>query len=209
MSDRWTLLMVAVNHGVVGKAGKAFSNHPAHYERVDVVRADEIERLREERDNWIETARQHLRNKEFYRGLVNQIAVPFGMAAYVSDDGSVREDVLALKVPELVARLREERDAIRAQNGQLADAVDRLQDDVANRTSERVRELMAERYALRAEVLRLRWERDALKENRDYWMEACQQAQTHRDGANAQLVIAESEVERLRMPESVKEGKDE
>jgi len=53
MSDRWTLLMVADNHGVVGKAGKAFSNHPAHYERVDVVRADEIERLRE-------TLREHM-----------------------------------------------------------------------------------------------------------------------------------------------------
>ena len=31
-----------------------------------------------------------------------------------------------------LARLREERDAIRMQNGQLADAVDRLQEDVAN-----------------------------------------------------------------------------
>lgn len=56
-----------------------------------------------ERDNWIETARQTQRNCDFYRGIVTQIGETFGEAAKTSDDGSVQQDVLALKVPELVA----------------------------------------------------------------------------------------------------------
>ncbi len=63
---------------------------------------------RAERDAWIETAKQHLRNEEFYHGIVNRIGEPFGVAARTSDDGSVQQDVLALKVPELVVKLRQE-----------------------------------------------------------------------------------------------------
>jgi len=61
-----------------------------------------------ERDNWMETARQHLKNEEFYRELVVQIGEKFGDIAYISDDGSVQEDVLCLKVPELVSDLTEQ-----------------------------------------------------------------------------------------------------
>ncbi len=58
-----------------------------------------------EAEAWMETAAMHHRNEEFYRGIVCQIGEMFGMVARTSDDGSVQEDVLALKVPELVARL--------------------------------------------------------------------------------------------------------
>ena len=61
-----------------------------------------------ERDGWMETAAQHLRNEEFYRGLIHKIGEPFGIAAKTSGDGSIQEDVLALKVPELVDSLRQQ-----------------------------------------------------------------------------------------------------
>lgn len=59
-----------------------------------------------ERDAWIETAAQHCRNEEYYRGLVVQIGRLFGVAAMTSDDGSVQDHVLCAKVPELVGALQ-------------------------------------------------------------------------------------------------------
>lgn len=63
------------------------------------------DQLRAERDGWEESTRFHLNNEMFYRGIVSQIGEMFGVAAKTSDDGSVQQDVLALKVPELVATL--------------------------------------------------------------------------------------------------------
>lgn len=56
--------------------------------------------------NWYDTAAQHCRNEEYYRGLVVEIGKMLGDDAFISDDGSVQKDVLCAKVPELVrARL--------------------------------------------------------------------------------------------------------
>ncbi len=57
---------------------------------------------------WHATARDMANNAEFYRGIVVQVGELFGVAARTSDDGSIQEDVLALKVPELVAALIEQ-----------------------------------------------------------------------------------------------------
>jgi hypothetical protein len=54
-------------------------------------------------DAWIETVRQHAKNEEYYRGLLDQIGALLGEAAYTSDDGSVQDEVLRAKLPELVA----------------------------------------------------------------------------------------------------------
>ncbi len=54
---------------------------------------------------WMDSAAQFSRNEAFYHGIVTQIGEMFGEAAKTSDDGSIQEDVLALKVPELVAGL--------------------------------------------------------------------------------------------------------
>lgn len=55
---------------------------------------------------WYDTAAQHARNEEYYRGLVQEIGEMLGADAFVSDDGSIQQDVLCAKVPELVrARL--------------------------------------------------------------------------------------------------------
>jgi hypothetical protein len=64
-----------------------------------------IEKLTRERDNWMETAMQESRNREYYRGLVVQIGQMFGESAKTCDDGSKAEDVLCAKVPQLVHEL--------------------------------------------------------------------------------------------------------
>lgn len=57
------------------------------------------------KDPWEETAAFHYRNECYYRDLVREIGAMFGADAYISDDGSVQQDVLCAKVPELVKRL--------------------------------------------------------------------------------------------------------
>lgn len=64
---------------------------------------ESIEQAVRERNGWCESAAQHLRNEEFYRGIVTQIGEMFGDAAKTSDDGTLQDSVLALRVPELVA----------------------------------------------------------------------------------------------------------
>ena len=53
-------------------------------------------------DGWEETAKWHSKNEDFYRNIVHEIGELLGPEVYVADDGSVMEDVLALKVPEVL-----------------------------------------------------------------------------------------------------------
>ena len=72
--------------------------------------ATQIEREQHHTDAWFETAAQHHRNEEYYRGLCDQIGEAIGEDAYIQDDGGRSEEVLRAKLPELVrslaARLR-------------------------------------------------------------------------------------------------------
>ena len=52
---------------------------------------------------WEEMANQAEQNADYYRSLVYQIGKHFGIEAYTSDDGSVQQNILCEKVPELVA----------------------------------------------------------------------------------------------------------
>lgn len=61
-----------------------------------------------ERDGWMDSARQFSNGQDFYQGIVRQVGEMFGKEAITSDDGSVQDDVLALKVPDLVAKLMAE-----------------------------------------------------------------------------------------------------
>lgn len=54
---------------------------------------------------WMSTAAQMSNDAEFYRNIVKECGEAIGVEAYTSDDGSVQQDVLALKVPELVKKL--------------------------------------------------------------------------------------------------------
>lgn len=72
--------------------------------------SDRLAKLGDERvevavSGWRETARGHAINEDFYRGLLMKVAAYCGPEVFVSDDGSVQDSPLLLKVPELVAKL--------------------------------------------------------------------------------------------------------
>lgn len=56
-----------------------------------------------ERNAWCDTAQRHCKNEFYYRGLVVNIGEMLGPDAYISDDGSIQDEVLCAKVPELIA----------------------------------------------------------------------------------------------------------
>jgi len=64
-----------------------------------------------ERVCWKEDAERFCRNESYYRGLLVKIGEMFGEPAYTSDDGSIQQDVLCAKVPELAALLLRDRGA--------------------------------------------------------------------------------------------------
>ena len=55
---------------------------------------------------WIETARQAQSNCDFYRDLLDRCAEQIGKEAYVADDGSVMDEPVRLKIPELIAAIK-------------------------------------------------------------------------------------------------------
>jgi hypothetical protein len=63
---------------------------------------------------WEETACQGARNTGYYRDIVVAIGETIGLQAYVSDDGSVQQDVLCAKVPELVVALKDRAESAEA-----------------------------------------------------------------------------------------------
>lgn len=86
-----------------------------HAEATAAHEREARETAERERDAWKETAAQHCRNEAFYRDIVQQTGAHFGPEAYTSDDGSVQDSVLALKVPELAARERARAEAAEAE----------------------------------------------------------------------------------------------
>lgn len=54
---------------------------------------------------WMKIAADGWQGAEIYRGIIDQCGAAIGIEAYTSDDGSIQEDVLALKLPELVKKL--------------------------------------------------------------------------------------------------------
>ncbi len=57
---------------------------------------------------WMEMSARQSENAGFYAGLLDKCAEnlgPLAEQAYISDDGSVQDEPLALKIPELVAEL--------------------------------------------------------------------------------------------------------
>src|SRR4051812_42418119 len=84
------------------------------------------EQLQRERDAWEESAAQFCRGAEYYRGLLDRIGRAIGPEAYVADDGSVSDDVLRAKVPEIIEkRLAASPDLLAACQAQ-HEAIDRL-----------------------------------------------------------------------------------
>ena len=74
--------------------------------RLAGVFAAEIDREQQKATRWLETAHQHHRNEEYYRGLVVQIGEMLGDEAFIAGDGVKHLGVLCAKIPDLVkARL--------------------------------------------------------------------------------------------------------
>ncbi len=48
---------------------------------------------------------QQYRNTEYYRGLLIECGKTIGKPAFTRDDGSIQQDVLCAKIPELVKEL--------------------------------------------------------------------------------------------------------
>lgn len=65
-----------------------------------------ISELEKEVENWKEFAKQESINKDYYIGLLDEIAKVFGDKSYISDDGSVQDSPLRAKMPELVEELK-------------------------------------------------------------------------------------------------------
>ena len=51
---------------------------------------------------WIQIYAQETSNTKFYKELLTGIGMMFGEEARTSDDGSIQEDILVLKIPDLV-----------------------------------------------------------------------------------------------------------
>lgn len=54
---------------------------------------------------WMQTASEGYRGAELYHNLLEECGKHIGVEAFTSDDGSIQEDVVALKVPSLVQKL--------------------------------------------------------------------------------------------------------
>jgi len=54
---------------------------------------------------WKDLAVHMSNNSDYYRGLLDEIGDLFGRDAYTCDDGSLSEDILRAKVPELVRNM--------------------------------------------------------------------------------------------------------
>jgi len=119
------------------------------YERLIAQKSEPYEYLQETvkelkamSDHWEEAARRHCSNEFFYRELLNRCAAHIGPEVYISDDGSVQDEPLRLKVPELVKRLAAERDALRELMREIAEVVDSAQElNMCNYDHEQVHQL--------------------------------------------------------------------
>lgn len=56
---------------------------------------------------WKETARHYASGQEFYQNIVTKVGEIIGEEAYTADDGTVGDSVLALKVPEIIQRVKD------------------------------------------------------------------------------------------------------
>jgi len=55
---------------------------------------------------WIETAARYARNEVFYRDLLDKCAEHLGVEAYTANDGTVFDQPIRLRIPELVRKLK-------------------------------------------------------------------------------------------------------
>jgi hypothetical protein len=129
-----------------------------------------VGKLQGERAAWEQTAQQHARNEDYYRGIVQDIGRMLGPEAYISDDGSIQDEVLCAKVTELVATLKQHDQRLQILCGELcavgAEGVSKAS-TAAIEIQDRIEGLEADNTHLRAALAQVS---DAVKEvGAIYW----------------------------------------
>ena len=69
------------------------------------IQFDSVMEMTDDRDFWKGVAAQHLKNEEYYRGLLDQIGEAIGDDALIADDGSRPGGVIRAKLPDLVRKI--------------------------------------------------------------------------------------------------------
>ena len=79
-------------------------------ELVDARR--ELEAAKQERDGWIDSAKHFANGQTYYQNLIDQAAKSIGLPMYTADDAGVHQEPLRAKLPECVAALQAEKEAL-------------------------------------------------------------------------------------------------
>lgn len=80
-------------------AAQCWCDENTQHKTMDVELAEAVAKRIE---MWMASAAQYARNADFYRDLLVSVAKHLGSDAYTSDDGTIQDEPLALKIPELV-----------------------------------------------------------------------------------------------------------
>lgn len=80
---------------------------------------DLAEVFAEQLSYWIYYASQNQINTEYYRNLLIKCGEILGDESYISDDGSIQDEVLCAKIPEIIER----REKIRRKSNPLSDNI--------------------------------------------------------------------------------------
>ena len=82
-----------------GLAAQCWCDEETENIEMDVILAEAVaKRL----SNWMQTAAQNQRNADYYRGLLGQCGEAIGDRAFMCDDGTISQDVLCAKIPEII-----------------------------------------------------------------------------------------------------------
>jgi len=96
---------------------------------------------------WMETAAQNEQNADYYRKLVVRCGKAIGLAAYTCDDGSISEDVLCDKVPELFEKVC---GALKAERVFLSFAIEDVPEQIVRNSDDAIRKLIEAYYVAKA-----------------------------------------------------------
>jgi hypothetical protein len=127
--DRWAgdtrerarlfrILSRAADRSEKSEEDKMSGEASAIYDTLDTH--TDIEDVKRIARNWMDSATQHFRNEEYYRGVCHEIGETlFGREAHIQDDGGYSESVLVAKLPELAKAAARARAADRSVHGEL------------------------------------------------------------------------------------------
>ncbi|MFA6290164.1 MAG: hypothetical protein WC637_00205 [Victivallales bacterium] len=96
-----------------------------------------ISTLQGQIENWKDSAAQFLRNQKYYAGLLDEVAKHLGNDVFISDDGSVQDEPLRAKIPELVAALKAEIKVLNHEQFEMSQVIHEFTKQQAEHTEDR------------------------------------------------------------------------